>query len=415
MKRLWKKVRLVTTVVILESALLVGPAQAGELGLRMEKAVKRLMQSSETRGFSGATAAVMPFQTDEKLAKKRVDFAVSELLTQMLFKTGKLMLIERNRLDAVLREQKLGLTGAIDSETAARVGKIAGARLLVLGSVSQLGSTYQINVRLVDSETAEIVSPEIFEVPVKIFDEEAARYLTLVPERQAIGLQFLPLGRLPFTGSASDKRTFTATYGTVNAEPSVNGSMNYWNTYTLGVKYFPLSWLVLEGAYCLPINWKSTKAMTNIKPTSSNIYADTRERNIDLSIDTIMYGVSYTQKFFKHFRAYAGMQHWLVNVNTDFQDIIVNLGQGNNIVFTASPDKNLNFGILMARLGIEWRPQARIGVAFFGNANLTPSEKVYKVRVYEVLGQNYPWTETMDVFTLKLRSFTLDIALAFYF
>jgi hypothetical protein len=61
-----------------------------------------------------------------------------------------------------------------------------------------VGNSYQITSKLVNSETGEIIASEINEVPVKVFDEDAERYLVLVPEYQAIGI-YLVGGYAPAT------------------------------------------------------------------------------------------------------------------------------------------------------------------------------------------------------------------------
>lgn len=172
------------------AALLLGasPAMAGELDSRLDSIVKQFVRDAGSRNISAPTAAVFPYSCDEKLSKKRVDLAVGELLTARLMKDGTFKLSERTQLESILKEQALGLSGAIDSAAAAQVGKLAGARLSVLGTVARVGNSYQISSKLVDTETSEIISASIVEVPLETFDSEASRYLVLVPEREALGL-----------------------------------------------------------------------------------------------------------------------------------------------------------------------------------------------------------------------------------
>jgi len=54
--------------------------------------------------------------------------------------------------------------------------------------VARVGNSYQISSKLVDTQSAEIISVSIVEVPLETFDTEASRYLVLVPEREALGL-----------------------------------------------------------------------------------------------------------------------------------------------------------------------------------------------------------------------------------
>jgi TolB-like protein len=65
--------------------------------------------------------------------------------------------VERARLKALLEEQKLGRSGQVDPASAARVGKLLGARFLVLGSYFDLKSVLRIDARVVEVETGRIV------------------------------------------------------------------------------------------------------------------------------------------------------------------------------------------------------------------------------------------------------------------
>lgn len=64
--------------------------------------------------------------------------ALENYLAEEFLATGKFRVVERQALEAVLREQALGMSGAIDDKTAAKVGKILGVQMLVIGNVSQL-------------------------------------------------------------------------------------------------------------------------------------------------------------------------------------------------------------------------------------------------------------------------------------
>jgi curli biogenesis system outer membrane secretion channel CsgG len=59
------------------------------------------------------------------------DMLASELVSMESFQV-----LERKELDAVLGEQDLGASGRVDKTTAAKIGKIKGAKYLVAGTVS---------------------------------------------------------------------------------------------------------------------------------------------------------------------------------------------------------------------------------------------------------------------------------------
>lgn len=62
-------------------------------------------------------------------------FGAEDIFEKHLLERG-YQVIERARLEAVLREQKLSLTGALSPETAKRVGKVLGVDALLLGQVT---------------------------------------------------------------------------------------------------------------------------------------------------------------------------------------------------------------------------------------------------------------------------------------
>lgn len=89
------------------------------------------------------SVGVLPFaETDDT---KSLGSSVSELVGVQLAMSGNLVLIERSSLDAVLSEQGLGLTGAVDPQSATKLGNLLGAQILVTGRVFKAGKdTYCI-------------------------------------------------------------------------------------------------------------------------------------------------------------------------------------------------------------------------------------------------------------------------------
>jgi curli biogenesis system outer membrane secretion channel CsgG len=107
---------------------------------------------------------------------------VSDMLATALVKTKKFIVVERKEIDKVIEEQKLGLSGMVTPETAPAVGKLLGVDLMVIGSVSELGTSKRdiggglggvfgggvskqqaravVDIRLVNTTTGEIVAAE---------------------------------------------------------------------------------------------------------------------------------------------------------------------------------------------------------------------------------------------------------------
>ena len=66
-------------------------------------------------------------------------------------------IVERDRLEEILKELKLSKSGKVDAKTAAKVGKLVGARYIVMGSFFDLFGTLRIDAKLVEVETGVIL------------------------------------------------------------------------------------------------------------------------------------------------------------------------------------------------------------------------------------------------------------------
>jgi TolB-like protein len=106
----------------------------------------------------GPTIAVLYLDysgQDEELAQLRKGLA--QMLVTDLSANPRLSLVERLQLEAVLAELKLGQTRQIDRQSAAKVGKLLGARYLVMGGYFELAGSLRVDVRVVDVETGALV------------------------------------------------------------------------------------------------------------------------------------------------------------------------------------------------------------------------------------------------------------------
>jgi len=76
-------------------------------------------------------------------------------------------IVERKDLQKVLAEWKLNLQ-AVDESNAIKVGKLLGANLLVNSKIFKKGSSYEIYVKMINSETGEIQSATKLIVDTKL-------------------------------------------------------------------------------------------------------------------------------------------------------------------------------------------------------------------------------------------------------
>jgi hypothetical protein len=87
------------------------------------------------------TIGVLPFQNSQKALFPSAGETAADAVNMRLIKFKKYALIERSRLDAVLAEQSLGMTGTVNANQAAKVGEIAGCKYIVIGNITELRET----------------------------------------------------------------------------------------------------------------------------------------------------------------------------------------------------------------------------------------------------------------------------------
>jgi len=101
------------------------------------------------------TAAVLDFQTSGQSLENR-GAEVAALLNARLSSAPELYLVERQELAKLLGEQELGLSGLVSSDTAAKVGALTGAKVLVTGRLFEAGGKYYLVAKIMSTETSRV-------------------------------------------------------------------------------------------------------------------------------------------------------------------------------------------------------------------------------------------------------------------
>lgn len=324
--------------------------------------------------------ALLPLSSDKLLERQNVDFAVGELLTQRLLRSGKFELVNAARLKKSLRQHK----GELDAAAAAQAGQDAGAKYAVLGDVRRRGKSYQVAVRLLDTANARSLSSEIVELPAEAFEEEASGYVKAVPQRRwgfYLGAGFAP----GLKTQQPPPQTFSGSYkGTawgVNFNPSGGGRRReVAGGPELGLRYSPRTWLMFDlsasfldlgggsdsgdqisyvGGQTCPVGCSNTYALGG-----GNFEAFGGK-----------FSVNYVQPLSRHSRAWLGLGMMAVGLggadHGGFRPC-QNYGSGSNsyqvCVDSHGTDPH-SLGSPFARLGLELKG-SRFGWALLGQLNL---------------------------------------------
>ncbi len=119
------------------------------LGILASQIAKSMQEEKKTR------IAILDF-TDLQGNVSDLGRFISEKLIIKLFETKKFNIIERNKLNKILEEQKFQVSDLVDEESAKRIGKIIGVDAIVIGTVTDLGEQIDINARLLSIETGSV-------------------------------------------------------------------------------------------------------------------------------------------------------------------------------------------------------------------------------------------------------------------
>ena len=104
------------------------------------------------------SVAVLPLTIrSADTAHLALGYGLSALIATDLARSRQLTVVERMRLDAVMRELDLTKSGRVDTTTAPRVGRIVGARRMILGDVTiQAGGAMQMGSRIADAASGKL-------------------------------------------------------------------------------------------------------------------------------------------------------------------------------------------------------------------------------------------------------------------
>lgn len=185
-------------------AVLIGaPITASSQEVRNSGSGPSIQEARDAR-YDGPQARIAVARFENKTANsgrwwnQSIGDGMADMLTTALFQTGHFIVLERQNLDDVISEQDLGASGRVRGDTAAAIGEIEGAELLVTAAVTEFsenasgrggsigggrigkligsvaGSTSSahmaIDLRIIDTTTSRVLAATSVEGEAKDFD-----------------------------------------------------------------------------------------------------------------------------------------------------------------------------------------------------------------------------------------------------
>ncbi len=157
---------------------------------RIDRVVKELVESAKappralpSDGWTSAplTLWIMDFQKQGYSLQEGEERLLVAGLSEALLEKSRVQLVERDLLERLLEELKLGTSELADRNSALNLGRILAAKLILFGQVVYSGPQTQVSFRLVETETGRISATvnELFggAVPVSALTEKLSKDL----------------------------------------------------------------------------------------------------------------------------------------------------------------------------------------------------------------------------------------------
>lgn len=159
---------------------LIGPGDSpviapGELAATAPAPTAPALSTPQEASPAPDTVAVLAFAGDgDRLGEMGREMAA--LVSASLSTNPRFMLVERDELDAALAEIELGLSGTVSPASAARIGFLTGAKILVSGRILAQRNELIVVAKIIGTETTRMVA-ETVTFDAEASDAAAARQL----------------------------------------------------------------------------------------------------------------------------------------------------------------------------------------------------------------------------------------------
>ena len=128
-------------LVMIAAALMLAAGCSPSKTVKMQQALSVDKTERVKSDYTGPKRriGVTEFANKTTYGQGRLGGAATDILVTELTKSGKFIVVERDRMEKIMEEQKLQSQGMTDPLTVAQVGRVLGLEAIVIGAVSQFG------------------------------------------------------------------------------------------------------------------------------------------------------------------------------------------------------------------------------------------------------------------------------------
>lgn len=130
-------------------------------------ALVETVELPQRAGIAGKRLAVVGIDTVTDSISEETVRGLVLFVENGFVNTGRVKVVDRKNIEGIIEEYNFQRGGLTDEDTAVEIGKLAGAEIIVTGTVSSVGSNYYLQLRLIDVATAEVVASSLGEAKIE--------------------------------------------------------------------------------------------------------------------------------------------------------------------------------------------------------------------------------------------------------
>lgn len=133
-------------------ACMISPLAAADKVYKLDKAIDLVAKELSEKLAEGTKVVVY----DIRAEKSDASTYIIDELTYELLQNNKLVIVDRENIEALRQELSLQVSGDVSDESAQKLGAMLGAEVLITGSFELLAGNYRFSIKAVQVETAQI-------------------------------------------------------------------------------------------------------------------------------------------------------------------------------------------------------------------------------------------------------------------
>jgi hypothetical protein len=118
----------------------------------IEGALEKASGDVSERFTANSKVAIVYITAEDRNTENYITGELEHLLQRRGF-----FIVDRSDLDKIRTEQQFGMSGEVDDDTAASIGKLAGANIVITGKIDGEGNLRRLRLRALDTTSGQVV------------------------------------------------------------------------------------------------------------------------------------------------------------------------------------------------------------------------------------------------------------------